>query len=351
MRLEDLIQHPGEWLRGEGEESDIVISTRVRLARNVAEYPFLSAISEERARELGEYLSGAIEGAKLPEKLSVLQLSKLSVVDRQVLVERHLISREHAEGKGERSVAVDDDEVISVMVNEEDHLRIQVLRSGLDLDGAYDRVRRVDEALSAEVNYAFDGKLGYLTACPTNVGTGMRVSVMVHLPVLVLTKHIRRVHKAVAKIALTVRGFYGEGTEATGDLFQISNQVTLGKTEEEVLKEVDAVVRRVASYERQAREQLMKDNQMFLEDRVGRAYHALLGARTISSVETMQHLSAVRTGIHMGIVRNVTVPCVNELFVLTQPGHLQKIAGEELDPRRRDAFRSAFIRKRLESSN
>ena len=329
----------------------MVISTRIRLARNVAEFPFVSTMSEEEKRELAGFLARAISGAKVPGGLSIMNLDQLSGVDRQVLVERHLISREHAEGDGGRSVAVDEDEVVSVMINEEDHLRIQVLRSGLDLDGASRRAVAVDEALSEEVAPAYDERLGYLTACPTNVGTGMRVSVMLHLPILSLTKHIQKVYNAVSKIQLTVRGYYGEGTQATGDFYQISNQVTLGKSEEDLVREVEAVVRQVAVYERQARQKLVERDLVTLEDRVGRAYHALLGARTISSAETMEHLSAVRTGIHLGLMHEVSVPCVNDLFVQIQPGHLQKIAGSELGAKRRDMFRSTLIRRRLEGAN
>ena len=250
-------------------------------------------------------------------------------------------------------MAVDGDEVVSIMVNEEDHLRMQVLRSGLALQEAYERVNAVDDALGTVVDYAWSARLGYLTACPTNVGTGMRVSVMLHLPVLSRTKHIQKVYNALSRISLTVRGFYGEGTEAAGDLYQVSNQVTLGKSEEDILKEVEAVVRRIADYERQARNKLFKEDAVVFEDRVGRAYHALIGAHLISSQETMKHLSEVRTGVHLGILDKdkISVPRINELFVQILPAHLQKIAGETLTPRQRDVFRSTLIRKKLESKN
>jgi len=353
MILDDLVQRPGEWLRGDGRESDIVISTRVRLARNVKRFFFVPMLSEERRRDAAEYLTAAIQSAALPGELAVLDLETLSDLDRQILVERHLISREHADAEGGRSVAVDRNEVIAIMINEEDHLRIQALRSGLALQEAYGRVDAVDDALGAVLDYAWSERYGYLTACPTNVGTGMRVSVMLHLPVLSLTRHIQKVYNAVSRISLTVRGFYGEGTEAAGDLYQVSNQVTLGKSETDILREVDAVVTRIVDYERRARTKLFKQDAVIFKDRVGRAYHALIGARIISSEETLRHLSAVRTGIHLGLLDKdkVSLPGVNELFVQMLPGHLQKIAGETLDPKQRDIFRSTLIRKKLAGDN
>ena len=267
-KLNQLTQQCGEWLRGSGPESDIVISSRIRLARNLADFPFIRRCTDHDRAAIEASLREKLQASKHLQELLYLDVEGLESVDRQFLVERQLISRELAESEGARSVAIDTQEKFSLMVNEEDHLRIQLMKSGLDLENAYESINAIDDALEEHVSYAFHDTLGYLTACPTNVGTGMRVSVMLHLPALVLTQQIDKVFRSLQKISLAVRGLYGEGSQAMGDFYQISNQVTLGKSEPELLKLVGDVVPVLIDYERQAREFLIKENENALQDRV-----------------------------------------------------------------------------------
>ena len=235
MKLDDLAHNNGEWLKGSGPESDIVISSRIRLARNLAEFPFISRASEQDRRQIESVLRSRIMEVEWGGDLIYVEIDELPGIDRQFLVERHLISREHAESQGTRAVAIQCGEKFSLMVNEEDHLRIQVMQSGLALKNVLDQVNTIDDLIEEKVAYAYQEKLGYLTACPTNVGTGMRVSVMLHLPALVITRQMDKVFRALQKISLAVRGLYGEGSQAMGDFYQISNQVTLGRSEEELI--------------------------------------------------------------------------------------------------------------------
>ena len=353
MQLDDLTTNSGEWLRGSGPEADIVISSRIRLARNLADFPFVSrATSQDRAR-IEKILHERIIAIAAENELLYIDLSQLEKVDRQFLVERHLISREHAEGQGARAVAIDCHEKFSLMVNEEDHLRIQVMQSGLDLGSVWDQINRIDDLIEEKVAYAFHQRLGYLTACPTNVGTGMRVSVMLHLPALVITRQIDKVFRSLQKISLAVRGLYGEGSQAMGDFYQISNQVTLGRTESELVRQVSDIVPVIIDYERQARDFLIKESHENLHDRVSRAYGILRTAQTISSEETMHLLSSVRMGVNLGLIRDLNIPTINELFLRTQPAHLQKLTGGELDTTDRNIERARFLRRYLnkESGN
>jgi len=244
-------------------------------------------------------------------------------------------------------VAIDGREKFSLMINEEDHLRIQVMHSGLDLDGAWGRVNDIDDLVEQKVTYAFHERLGYLTACPTNVGTGMRVSVMLHLPALVITRQIDRVFRSLQKISLAVRGLYGEGSQAMGDFYQISNQITLGRSEYDLIKQVAEVVPKIIDYERRARDFLIQESHENLHDRVSRAYGILRTAQTISSEETMHLLSSVRMGVNLGLIEDLEIPTVNELFIQTQPAHLQKLSGAQLDTADRNIERARFLRRHL----
>jgi protein arginine kinase len=244
-------------------------------------------------------------------------------------------------------VAIGRDESLSIMVNEEDHLRIQVLQSGFILKELWQRISETDDRLSAHIDYAFHPQYGYLTACPTNVGTGVRVSVMLHLPALEWTKQLRKVFKAVSKMNLAVRGLYGEGTQASGDFYQVSNQISLGKTEEEIIGTVESVVKQIIRYERKVREALLTESRSNLEDRVWRAYGMLKNCRIISSEETMDLLSSVRMGVNLGLIADLNIGTVNELFIETQPAHLQKREGREIDTAQRDQARAQLIRSRL----
>jgi protein arginine kinase len=355
MTLDDLASSSGEWLRGSGPESDIVISSRIRLARNLADFPFISRATDADRAEIEKILHNQVaalmKAGKAPADLLYLNVSDLPDVDRQFLVERQLISREHAQSDGSRAVVIDPNERFSVMINEEDHLRIQVMQSGLNLAAAWEHINRLDDLVEEQVTYAFNQRLGYLTACPTNVGTGVRVSVMLHLPALAITRQIEKVFKSLHKINLAVRGLYGEGSQATGDFYQISNQVTLGQTEEELAKKVADVVPVLIDYERQAREFLIRESQETLHDRVSRAFGILRTAQTISSEETMHLLSSVRMGINLGLIGDLAIPTVNKLLVHTQPAHLQKLSGMELDKNDGNIERASYLRRHLNAEN
>ena len=347
MELDDLTRSSGEWLRGAGPESDIVISSRIRLARNLAAYPFINRASDQDRAQIEASLKDCAFSLQESSELLYVDVEELEGVDRQFLVERQLISREHAESQGVRAVAIDHREKFSLMINEEDHLRIQVMQSGLDLESAWQRVNQIDDLVEQKVTYAYHERLGYLTACPTNVGTGMRVSVMLHLPALVLTRQIDRVFRSLQKINLAVRGLYGEGSQAMGDFYQVSNQITLGRSEQDLISQVSDVVPKVIDYERKARDFLIKEGHESLHDRVSRAYGILRTAQTISSQETMHLLSSVRMGINLGLIEDLEIPTVNELFIQTQPAHLQKLSGVELDTADRNIERARFLRRHL----
>jgi protein arginine kinase len=349
LELNDLTRNPGEWMRGSGPESDIVISSRIRLARNLADFPFVSRASEADRTRIETMLRERVSVLQDASDLLYLDIERLPGVDRQFLVERHLISREHAESQGTRAVVIDGHEKFSLMINEEDHLRIQVMQSGLALDSAWQQINRIDDLIEETVTYAFEDKLGYLTACPTNVGTGMRVSVMLHLPALVLTRQIEKVFRSLQKITLAVRGLYGEGSQAMGDFYQISNQVTLGRTEQDLIKQVADIVPVIIDYERRARDFLIKETHENLHDRVSRAYGILRTAQTISSEETMHLLSSVRMGVNLGLIHDLEIPVVNELFLQTQPAHLQKLTGVELDSADRNIERARYLRRHLQA--
>jgi protein arginine kinase len=347
MNLDNLTHTSGEWLRGSGPESDIVISSRIRLARNLAAFPFTNRASSYQKAEIEALLRDRIAKLELDPKLGYLTVPGLSTLDRQLLVERQLISRELAAADGPRGVALGPQETVSLMVNEEDHLRLQVMRSGFTLDETWQEIDRMDDLLEQRIGYAFSEEFGYLTACPTNVGTGMRASVMLHLPALEFTKQIEKVFRALQKINLAVRGLYGEGSRASGHFYQISNQVTLGKSETGILSEIHGVIPQIINYERQARAAWLRDNRGGLQDKVARAYGTLCSATMMTSEETMDLLSSVRLGVNLGLLDDLTIQTVNELFIHTQPAHLQKLMGAEMDGEERNAARARYLRTRL----
>ena len=348
MKLSDLTQNAGEWLRGSGPMSEVVISSRIRLARNVAGYRFLSKITRGQRKELEAKVREAILASDLAAQTLYVDLADAPEVDRTLLVERHLISKQHANADGARGVAVGEGEDVSIMVNEEDHLRIQVLRTGLQLDEAWEQIDDIDDTLEEALDFAFHPRFGYLTACPTNVGTGIRVSVMLHLPALKLTGEIEKVFRAAKDMKLAVRGLYGEGTEALGDFYQISNQTTLGKQEEELIGDFKhVVIPKIIDYEHHARRTLLNERTVALDDKVHRALGVLRSARMISSEEVLHLLSHLRMGINLGRIKGIDVGMVNELFLMTQPSHLQKVLGKKLDGDERRAARANYIRTKL----
>jgi protein arginine kinase len=352
MKLSDLTNQPGEWLSGNGPNHDIVVSSRVRLARNIASYPFMSKANRTQRLELHKLVRDRLTHASLPRPIFYVDMEKTDELDRQLLVERHLISKQHAAGEGSRGVAISHDEAVSVMVNEEDHLRTQVLRGGLQLREAWMEADALDDKLQEHLEFAFSQRFGFLTACPTNLGTGLRVSVMLHLPALKLTGDIEKVFRAAKDMHLAVRGLYGEGTEAIGDFYQISNQTTLGRSEEEILAEFnDTIIPRIIMAEMQARSVLENERPLALDDKIGRAIGALKHARLLTSEETLFFLSHLRLGVVMKRVTGLDLPTINQFFLTTQPAHLQRSLGKTLEGDARKAARAEYIRTRLGKNN
>jgi len=347
MKIDDLINNTSEWLRGTGLNSDIVISSRIRLARNIPNIPFPHWANKDQEREIVEIAKSAISHALQLQDSTFFMLADLDNLDKQFLVERHLMSHEHAARSNGKALCLTKNEVISIMVNEEDHFRVQVMKSGFDLDDVWQIVNKLDDDLSKKTPFAFSKELGYLTACPTNTGTGMRSSIMLHLPVLVMTRQINRVLDAIAKLSFTTRGLYGEGTQASGNFFQISNQVSLGHKEEEIMDNLKGVIRQVIDQEKTARQNLVSKHRSMLEDKIWRSYGTLKNAHIITSQETVELLSMLRLGQDLEIVKDLERALINELFILTQPAHLQKIEKKKLSPHERDVKRADLIRKNL----
>jgi len=349
--INEMIKSSGEWMRGTGTEAEIVISSRVRLARNIRGFRFITKMDAAERGACEALIQQQIVDAKITQSGGYIPLHKAEATDRKFLVERHLISKEHEDAQHHRGVAIGENEAIAIMVNEEDHIRLQVLQSGFQLNEAWNICNRIDDELEQRLDYSFSPQLGYLTACPTNVGTGMRVSVMLHLPALVLTRHIEKVFQAVGKINLAVRGLYGEGTEASGHFYQISNQVTLGRTEDEIVKNVEHVIPTIVRYEHNARQTLLSKDRRRLEDRVWRAYGMLKYAQLLPSDEALMLLSAVLMGVHLGLIKDLDLRTVNELFIFTQPAHLQKLTGKALEATERDIRRAEFVRSKLNTNS
>ena len=348
MKLNDLTTRAGEWLRGNGPMSEIVISSRIRLARNIAGHNFLSKCSRAQRTAIEQKVRGVVLDGEIAAGTFYVDLADAPDIDRQLLVERHLISKPHANAEGARGVAVGDEESVSIMVNEEDHLRIQVLKSGLQLEEAWEQINKIDDVLEGQLDFAFHPRFGYLTACPTNVGTGIRVSVMLHLPALKLTGEIEKVFRAAKDMKLAVRGLYGEGTEATGDFYQISNQTTLGKVEEDIIQEFrHVVIPKIIDYEHTARRLLASERTVSLDDKIHRAVGLLRSARLITSEEVLFALSHLRMGVNIGRIQGIDIRSINEVLLMTQPAHLQKLMGKKLEGDARRAARADFIRKKL----
>ncbi|MED4600392.1 protein arginine kinase [Paenibacillus validus] len=342
-----------DWMKGDGPDSDIVISSRIRIARNVRAYPFPMLATNQQSKEVLDKVSEVLGNEELDtiSRFTLLPLSELDELKRRVLVEKHLISPALANESRNGAVILSDNESISIMVNEEDHLRIQCLCPGFQIKEAWDLANQIDDLFESHLEYAFDEKRGYMTSCPTNVGTGIRASVMIHLPALVLTQQINRILSAITQVGLAVRGLYGEGSEALGNLFQISNQITLGQSEEEIIDNLHSVVRQIIEHERAARQKLAQESRAKLLDRVSRSFGILSYAAIMDSKEAAQRLSDVRLGIDMGFIKKVSPQALNELLVMTQPGFLQQTAGEKLSPEERDIRRAQLIRDKMSESD
>ena len=349
MKIGTILTARVDWLSpGEGGHP-IVISSRVRLARNLAKLAFPGwAKKTERIRILDE-IKPEVDGLAQMRNSFSEQLNELSAMDKQVLVERHLISREHAAKGMGSAVVINSTQTVSIMINEEDHLRMQAITSGLELQKTYRVIDDVDTALESHLDFAFDPELGYLTACPTNVGTGMRASAMVHLPGLVLSEQINQVINSVNKIGLAVRGLYGEGTEAMGNLFQVSNQTTLGENESQIIERLNKVIETLIQRENQARENLLETKRPMLMDQVGRAYGILTHAYAVSSKEALNLLSVMRLGIDLGFFPEEGRLLINSLLMETQPAHLQHLSQQKLAAEERDHLRADIVREKLKS--
>src|SRR5213595_2214130 len=347
MKFSQILTSAGEWLRGEGPHRQIVISSRVRLARNLRNRAFPGWAKKAERTGVLDLVKPCVE--KLPEMQDSFSefLQDLSALENQVLVERHLISREHAAKSSGSAVIMNRRKTLSIMINEEDHLRMQSMRSGLQLKQAFKLLDKIDTALEGELEFAYDQRLGYLTACPTNVGTGMRASAMLHLPGLVLSELINQVVQAVSKIGLAVSGFYGEGTEAMGNLFQISNQTTLGEKEDEIIARLTKVIETIIEKEHDARHMLIQRKSNTLWDQIGRAYGVLTFAHAMSSKEALNLLSIIKLGVDLGAFPEDRRLQIDELFIETQPAHLQKSSQQKLNAEERDHLRAQIIRERL----
>lgn len=349
MRFSTLIKHPADWMIGSTADNAVVLTSRIRFARNLTSSPFPGwATKEQRIQSLKEIWPVVEEVREMKNAFSQ-ELSELDSVEKQVLVERHLISREHAARTEGSAAVIDRRQSLSIMINEEDHLRLQALRPGLNLQDAFKSLNKVDDFLQSHLPYAYNRKLGYLTTCPTNLGTGLRASAMLHLPALVISDQINQVLQGVNRMGLAVRGLYGEGTESLGNLFQISNQSTLGESESAIIERLTRVISDVATYELNARQKLLEDNPINLYDKMGRAYGILKHTWMIESKEALTHLSMLRLGAHMGFFPRELATLCDSLLLDIQPAHLQFYSGKKLSPSERDVGRGAVIRHQLQN--
>jgi len=376
MKLTDISNDINEWFDGSGPLADIVISSRIRLARNLDGYKFLSRCSNTEKSEILDKLRDIMMSLDLGDKVFYVSVDKAPTLNKHFLVERHLISRHHAFGKGPRGVVIAEREFFTAMINEEDHLRIQVLKAGCQLSDCARQINRIDDMIEEKIDFAFSPRYGYLTACPTNVGTGIRVSVMLHLPALKMTGQIEKFFNAAKDMNLAVRGLFGEGTEAASDLYQLSNQATLGVAESDIVSRFEkTIIPEIIEYENAARSQLLNKQSDVLDDKISRAMALLQNAHLISSQEALFLLSHLRLGInmheHMGAstpaieklraicgagddpdkASALSIATINRLFMLTLPAHLQLNYGKPLDPTHRDALRAQIIRSALNQEN
>lgn len=349
--FEDMAKRPAVWLSGEDSLSQIVLSSRIRLARNISNCPFPSKADTDNREKVLSFIKSAIEKSPILNKGMFVRCGQLNDLDRDFLVERHLISLEFRHCRDSSALFIDSQERVSIMINEEDHLRVQVLQSGLDIKGSYEIARKIDGELAKSLEFAFDPDFGYLTSCPTNVGTGMRASILIHLPGLALTKEIENVIPQISKLGLAVRGFYGEGSDVLGSLFQVSNQTTLGRSEEDIMESLERVTQQIIEYEENARSRLFKDAKDQIEDKIWRAYGILKFARVLTSEEVLNLLSAIRLGIGRGMVERVNLSQINEILAFSQPSHLQKYFNKKMGANERDRVRADLVRSKLREKN
>jgi protein arginine kinase len=336
------------WYLNSGPESDVVISSRIRLARNIKNIPFPSRINKEQAAEVIKEVKKAIfENDAFKNDFLFLNMDDITSIEKQAMVERHLISPELAAGNNECGVIVSRDEKISIMVNEEDHLRIQCLYPGMQIDAAWELCDKIDSILSRNIDIAFDVNYGYLTCCPTNLGTGMRASLLLHLPALAMTGHIGKILSLCGKLGISVRGFYGEHSQAIGNMFQISNQVTLGNSESDIRINVKNIGKQIIDSERSLRNEMYSQNSYRFEDRIYRSLGILSSSRIMTTEESLKRLSDVRLGVDMGIIKDIDKKVLNEILIFIQPANLQKLFGKPMSADERDIIRAEVIRNKL----
>lgn len=337
------------WYIDKGPDNDVIISSRIRLARNIKKYPFPNRFTKEQSENiLSDIKEISLNSSNyIAKQFDFISLSDYQEIDKYILLEKHLVSHDLIDNKKLSGALISKDEQISIMINEEDHLRIQTILPGMQLLKAWDLSSKIDSLIEEKVEYAFDENIGYLTSCPTNVGTGMRASVMVHLPALTMIGYINGLLSTISKIGIAVRGLYGEGSKATGNLYQISNQITLGQSEEDIIESINSVIVQIMEQERMARNKILKESPFELEDKIFRSYGIFTNARMMSSNECMNLISDIKLGIDLGLINGLEQKDVNQLMVITQPGFIQKSVGRVLEGKERDVKRAEVIRKHL----
>ncbi|RLD18056.1 MAG: protein arginine kinase [Caldiserica bacterium] len=347
MKLTSFLKKEANWIKEKGEDSDIIVSSRIRLARNLKNYPFPARSKKELQKKIRDEIISKIKKISYLKNSEIFLIEELTPTDKRFLVERHLISYDLAKSKNIGAIVIGDNEILSIMVNEEDHLRIQGLNPGLNLFDTYNIVSVVDDELSKLLSYAYSEEFGYLTSCPTNVGTGMRASVLLHLPAIVKTNQINMLLESLTRLGMVARGFYGEGTKSLGDFFQVSNQITLGLSEREIVDKLERVVKEIIKKEKEVRESYYKREKFEIEDRVLRSYGVLKYAVKLSYQELMERISYLRMGIGLGIKLPVTIELINKIMLLSQPAHLEERLGKSLNFNEQEIERAKLVKSFL----
>lgn len=342
-----LAEKPVIWLKDEDSEESIALSSRIRLARNITNLKFPINSSDTEREYVKNVIALAVDNSGIIKEPLSFKIVELSNIDRRFLMERHLVSKDFCAGNIGSELILDNDESFGIMINEEDHVRMQVFSAGFSLKKLWEKINEKDTTLSEEVSFVFDSDLGYLTSCPTNVGTGMRASVMLNLPGLSLLEHLPGVIRGAEKLGMTVRGLYGEGSDTIGCMYQVSNQSTLGESEEEIIERLEKLIHQIVLSEKNARQILFRTKREFVLDVIGRAYGALKYSHIISEKESLKFLSALRMGVDMKMFSSLNIGKVNELFISVQDSHLQKIYGRELIPSEKDGCRAELLRRKL----
>jgi protein arginine kinase len=344
MTIGSLIEAPSELTDSVSSKSAIVLMTRIRLARNLAGHPFPGWAKPAQRMKIMDACREALGGVPAMKRGLSVGVDELAELEKRILVERHLISRELSGSKQGSGVVISKDQTFSVMINEEDHLRIQMMRAGFQLKKVWGAINELDTSLEDSLDFAFSPELGYLTACPTNLGTGMRASAMMHLPALVIASQMEKVVRAVNQLGMVVRGLFGEGSDASGSIFQISNQTTLGESEEDILKRLSGVLQSIIEHELNARARLLETDSGKIFDKIGRAYGILQNGHVLSSNEAMNLLSLIRLGVHLGVFPDSKRSVTDRLFIEAQPGHLQYAQKGEFEAGQRDLLRAERLR-------